>query len=62
MRLKSAGADALLICTNTMHKMAGAVEQRVGLPVLHIADETAAAVKAQRITRVGLLHAVYDGT
>ena len=40
------GADCLLICTNTMHKMADAVQAEVDIPLLHIADATAAAVKA----------------
>jgi aspartate racemase len=52
--LKAAGADGLLLCTNTMHKVAPAIEA-VGLPLLHIADATAAAVKAQGISRIGLL-------
>ncbi|WP_116968957.1 amino acid racemase [Blastomonas sp. UPD001] len=44
-RLPAGGADVLVICTNTMHLMADAVERASGLPVLHIADSTAAAVK-----------------
>lgn len=54
-RLAGAGAEALIICTNTMHLMAGAVEAAAGLPLLHIADPTAAAVKAAGIGTVGLL-------
>ncbi|WP_309751997.1 aspartate/glutamate racemase family protein [Novosphingobium sp.] len=54
-RLAGAGAEALIICTNTMHLMAGAVEVAAGLPLLHIADPTAAAVKAAGIGTVGLL-------
>ena len=54
-RLAGAGAEALIICTNTMHLMAEQVEAAAGLPLLHIADPTAAAVKAAGITRVGLL-------
>lgn len=54
-RLEAAGAGVLLICTNTMHKMADAVQAAVGVPLLHIADPTAAAVKAAGIRRVGLL-------
>jgi aspartate racemase len=53
--LASAGAEGLLLATNTMHKVADAVEEASGLPVLHIADPTAAAVRAQGLTRVGLL-------
>ena len=54
-RLAGAGAEALIICTNTMHLMADKVEAAAGVPLLHIADPTAAAVKAAGIERVGLL-------
>jgi aspartate racemase len=53
--LAAAGAEALLLATNTMHKVADAVEEASGLEVLHIADATAEAVRGQRLTRVGLL-------
>jgi len=53
--LKKAGADFLVIATNTMHKVAPEVEQESGLKVLHIADATADALIAQGITQVGLL-------
>ena len=53
--LRRAGAEALLICANTMHKVAGAVEAATGLPVLHVADATAEAVLASPARRVGLL-------
>lgn len=46
-RLAGAGAQGLVICTNTMHRMADAVEAAAGVPVVHIADATAAAVRAQ---------------
>ena len=54
-RLERGGADLLLICTNTMHRMADQVQAAVGIPLLHIADATAERIKAQGITRVGLL-------
>jgi aspartate racemase len=54
-RLEAGGAEVLLICTNTMHRMADAVQSAVGVPLLHIADATAEAVKTANITRVGLL-------
>jgi len=41
MRVESAGADGLLICTNTMHKVAPQIEAAIGIPLLHIADATA---------------------
>jgi len=53
--VRRAGADFLVLCTNTMHKVAGQIESSVGLPLLHIADATAARVKAAGSRRVGLL-------
>lgn len=54
-RLERGGADFFLICTNTMHRMADQVQAAVGIPLLHIADPTAAAIKASGLVRVGLL-------
>jgi aspartate racemase len=53
--LERAGADFLVLCTNTMHRVAEAIEARVGIPLLHIADATAAAVRTAGISEVGLL-------
>ncbi|MGW3489953.1 aspartate/glutamate racemase family protein [Streptomyces sp. NPDC001054] len=53
--LRAAGADLLLICTNTMHKVAGQVEAAVDVPLLHLADATASAVRTAGLRRVGLL-------
>lgn len=53
--LQAAGADLLVLCTNTMHKVAGAVECAVDIPLLHIADATAAQIRNAGIGRVGLL-------
>jgi len=53
--LGRAGADAIVICTNTMHKMAAEVEVASGLPVIHIADATAAACVTSRVRRPALL-------
>ncbi len=53
--LQAAGADFLMICTNTMHKQADAVTGAVAIPLLHIADPTGAAIRAAGLTRVGLL-------
>ena len=53
--LESGGADFFLICTNTMHKVAQSVAQSVSIPLLHIADTTAEVLKADGVTRVGLL-------
>jgi aspartate racemase len=53
--VEAGGADFLIICTNTMHKMADEVEAAIGIPLLHIADATAEAIKAQGLSKVGLL-------
>jgi len=53
--LERAGVDFILICTNTMHKVANAIQTAVTIPLLHIADATGQALKAQRIKKVGLL-------
>lgn len=53
--VERAGAECLLIATNTMHKVAPAIEQAITIPLLHIADATAEQLKADGISRVGLL-------
>jgi aspartate racemase len=53
--LQSAGADFLVVCTNTMHKVAPAIEAAVSIPLLHIADPTAARIRAAGLDKVGLL-------
>ena len=53
--LEAAGADFVVVCTNTMHKVADAIEAAVGIPLLHIADPTAAAIHAAGIDTIGLL-------
>lgn len=53
--LHAAGADAIVICTNTMHKVAPEIEAAVPIPLLHIADPCADAIKAQGLQRIGLL-------
>ncbi len=54
-RLRRGGADFLVICSNTMHVMADAVERAAGLPLLHIADPTAERIRKAGFSRVGLL-------
>ncbi|MFI7322087.1 aspartate/glutamate racemase family protein [Streptomyces venezuelae] len=54
-RVEAAGADLVLICTNTMHKVADQVQAAVSVPLLHLGDATAEAVRRAGITRVGLL-------
>ncbi|MBU4433668.1 MAG: aspartate/glutamate racemase family protein [Alphaproteobacteria bacterium] len=53
--LEAGGADFLVLCTNTMHREVEAIEAAVHIPLLHIADPTAEAIKAAGLTTVGLL-------
>ena len=57
--LQRAGADFLVLCTNTMHQLADNVQAAVPLPLLHIADATAARIKAAGLRQVGLLGTRY---
>ena len=57
--LEAGGAEILVLCTNTMHKVAGAVEDAVSIPLLHIGDVTADAVRTAGVARVGLLATAY---
>jgi len=57
--LRAAGAEAILICANTFHIVAEAVEKASGIPVLHIADFTAASIKKEGLKKVGLLGTKY---
>ena len=54
-QVERAGADFILICTNTMHKMADAVQSHLHVPLLHIADATAQQVRARGLKKIGLL-------
>ena len=54
-RIEAAGADCLLICTNTMHKVAPAIEEATTIPLIHIADATARVLVDKGIQKVGLL-------
>ncbi len=53
--LERAGADFIFLCTNTMHKVAPAIEAAAGIPLFHIADPTAEAIRAAGLRRIGLL-------
>jgi aspartate racemase len=57
--VQAAGADLLLICSNTMHKVADEVQAAVDIPLLHLADTTAQAIVAKGLTKVGLLGTAY---
>ena len=53
--LETAGAKAILICTNTMHKVAADIEQNITTPLIHIADATGGVLQQDRVRKVGLL-------
>jgi amino-acid racemase len=55
IRLERGGADFVLICSNTMHRMADAVARAIHIPLIHIADPTGAKIKAAGLRRVGLI-------
>jgi aspartate racemase len=58
-RLEAAGAEGLVICTNTMHRLADSVTGAVSVPLIHIADATAGAIKEKGLATVGLLGTRY---
>jgi len=62
INLEKAGADYLVICTNTMHKVVPQIQPRITIPILHIADATADALLQAEITRAGLLGTKYTLT
>ncbi|ACK98266.1 MULTISPECIES: aspartate/glutamate racemase family protein [Bacillus cereus group] len=57
--LQKGGADFIIICTNTMHKVVGKIKAKIDIPVLHVADATAKAIKRKDIQKVGLLGTTY---
>ena len=57
--LEAGGAELIVLCTNTMHKVAPAIEEAVSIPLLHIGDVTARAVRAAGLRQVGLLATAY---
>ncbi len=59
LTLQNAGADAIVLCTNTMHKVAAQIEAKISIPFIHIADATAEAVLTAKITKVALLGTKY---
>ena len=54
-QVQAGGADFVVICTNTMHKMAAEVQKEINIPLLHIADATAQVVRTRGLHRIGLL-------
>ena len=61
-RLEQAGADLILICTNTMHKVAPLIKEKISVPLLHIAEATAQELQKYGIGKVGLLGTKYTMT
>ncbi|WP_294150042.1 aspartate/glutamate racemase family protein [uncultured Clostridium sp.] len=61
-KLENAGADYIVICTNTMHKVVPQIEARIGIPVIHIAEATADILLQSGINRVALLGTKYTMT
>lgn len=60
--LEKAGADFIIICTNTMHKVAPQIQSRIGIPIIHIAESTADVLKQRNIQKVALLGTKYTMT
>lgn len=58
-QVERGGADGLIICSNTMHRMADDVQNAIDIPLIHIADATAKAIKEQSLERIGLLGTRY---
>jgi aspartate racemase len=54
IKLEEAGAEAVVLCTNTMHKLAGAIESSINVPFIHIADAAAEAIQKHNLQTVGL--------
>ncbi|MEB9972500.1 aspartate/glutamate racemase family protein [Bacillus cereus] len=57
--LEKGGADFIVICTNTMHKVIDDIQEKISIPILHIADATANKIKEQGISSIGLLGTRY---
>ena len=62
MRLEQAGADYIVICTNTMHKVAPYIQKKINIPIIHIAETTAEALKKNNVKKVALLGTKYTMT
>ncbi len=59
LKLQNAGADFIAICTNTMHKVVPQIEAKINIPILHIAQSTANAIKAKNLNKIALLGTKY---
>ena len=59
LKLKSIGAEGIILCANTMHQVANQVEESVGLPLIHIVKSTFQCVNQKKLTKVGLIGTIY---
>ncbi len=59
IKLQEAGADFIVICTNTMHKVSDKIQESIHIPLLHIADVTATVLREKEIKKVALLGTKY---
>lgn len=55
LKLKKASADCIVLCANTLHQYADELQQKIDLPIIHIADATATEIKKQGLSKIGLL-------
>ncbi|MFI3202032.1 MAG: aspartate/glutamate racemase family protein [Eubacteriales bacterium] len=62
VNIENAGADYIVICTNTMHKVVPQISERIGIPIIHIAEATTKAIKRQRLKKIVLLGTKYTMT
>ncbi len=62
VRLEKAGADCIVICANTMHKVVPQIQSMISIPIIHIAETTADVLEEQNVKRVGLLGTKYTMT
>ena len=62
INLEKAGADYIIICTNTMHKVVPEIQKHISIPIIHIAEATAEELKKKDISKVGLLGTKYTMT
>ncbi len=59
IKLENAGADYIVICTNTMHKVAPQIAEKVSIPIIHIAEATAKVIKKENLSKIALLGTKY---
>lgn len=62
VKLEKAGADLIVICTNTMHKVVPQISKRISIPIIHIAEATSKAIKEENLHKIALLGTKYTMT